>query len=69
MKSEKKIRIYRISEIVFLAVIAVAIIEAINVWETDLTRAGIYILFAGFAAFRYFYSRKERARLKKEMND
>ncbi|NVK04474.1 MAG: hypothetical protein HWD92_06610 [Flavobacteriia bacterium] len=69
MKASQKIRLYRTTEIVFLAIIAIAIIEAINVWETDKMRAGIFILFAGFAAFRYFYSRKERARLKQEMND
>lgn len=69
MKASQRIRIYRSFEIMWLAIIAIAVIEAIRIWETDWTKAGIFVLFAGFGTFRYFYSRKQRARLKQEMND
>lgn len=65
MKSNRTARIYRIFEIMWLAIVAVSVVEVyVSFSEEAWNRVIIFTFFIGFGIFRYWWSRRQRLRMK-----
>ncbi len=53
-------KLFRIFEIVYLAIAAISIFEVIANWNIDRTRAYIFVAFAVISIFMFFFRRHYR---------
>lgn len=62
-------RFLRVIEIMWLAIAAVSLVEAVFRWNEDRNKALIFIAFMGLAVFMFFFRRKSRQKLEAKMRD
>lgn len=69
MNQKQTARVHRSFELLWLAVIAMSVVEIVYNWGTSWKHVLIFAAFAILGGLRYFYARKQRMRIKNRMND
>ncbi|MBC9797572.1 hypothetical protein [Sinomicrobium weinanense] len=62
-------KLFRITEIVYLVVAVLSVVEVIRKWDVDRSRAYLFLFFAVVSILMYFFRRYYRKRFEQRKNN